>query len=402
MRLKWIPLCLFGAALAACDENSGAAPLSCVGADCVVVTTGRYNPDFTGVGTINTLDVGANNKITTAIDATLDPDVDLALRGEELVVLNRSTGTVRLYDTRTWMVKAEASAGDATHPAAASFPTSVYWIPSSLEVVVGFSGNDQDHALGVIDLATPEAGVKTWIALPVDAADTDGKAEPSSFYPCNGKLYVLLQSYAFDSSTFAVTYYPAKIAQLDGTRPTAVERTIALVGKNPNGITPAEGSCANVLVSSAGNLTTAPDGTSGIESVDLGKDASGGYLLTDQQLMGRASSVVAMSSSLAFVAHWTDLQPNDDGVIFLASAKVVAINPSTKAVIGDVLPKAGNIAFLKVSPSNKLFVGTGLYNGMEETGKLKKGLYIGPATGEGVPTTPLDFIDTPNGIAFER
>ena len=385
----------------ACDEANKAAPRSCIGSGCVVVTTGRYNPDFTGVGTLNTIELPGKT-VTTAIDATLDPDVDLAVRGEEAVVLNRTTGTLRLYNARSWQVLAEASAGDTDHPAAASLPTSLHWKPDSLEVFVAFSGNDKDHAIGVVDLAQPAAGVERWISVAPDAADVDGKPEMSTFYACKDKLYVLAQNYSVDFAAFTVTYYPARIVQIDRKAPGAVERTISLVGKNPTSITAAGAGCDKVFVSTSDNLSTAPDGKSGIESVDLSKDASSGFLLTDQQIDGRATSVVGVTSSLAFLAQWTDLKPNDMGFIYLSAAKVVAFNPETKTLIGDVTKKAGNIAFLKLSPDNQLFVGTGLFNNMEEAGTLKRGLYFGPADGSGLPQTPIDLIDTPSGIAFEE
>ncbi len=391
----------FASLLAACDDPQLTAPKSCIGPGCIVVTTGRYNPDFTGVGTLNTVEQ-PGNKITTAIDATLDPDVDLAARGEELLVLNRTTGTLRLYDARTWQVKVEASTGDATHPAAASIPSSMYWRPGSLEVLVSFGGNDKDHAIGVVDLAQPAAGVVRWIPVAPDAADPDGKPEPSTFYACGDKLYVLQQSYSIDFASFTVTYYPASILQLDAKQPSAVERTITLVGKNPTSITAAGAGCDKVLVSTSGNLSTVPDGASGIESVELGKGASSGFLLTDQQLSGRATSVIGVSASLAFLAEWTDLVPDEQGFVYLSSAKVVAFNPSTKALLGDVTKKAGNVAFVKLSPDNRLFVGTGLFNNMAEAGKLKRGLYFGTADGSGLSDSGLDLVDTPSAIAFEQ
>ena len=66
----------------------------CYGDGCAIITTSKYNPDFTGVGTLNTVKF-PDRTIVRNLDTTLDPDIALAVQGNDLWVLNRAVASLR-------------------------------------------------------------------------------------------------------------------------------------------------------------------------------------------------------------------------------------------------------------------------------------------------------------------
>jgi hypothetical protein len=299
-------------------------------------------------------------------------------------------------------VKSEIPTGATSAPNGTSFPREAWVQPGSNQIFVSLSGNDGAHAIGVLDRTQPNLGVVKFIAVPVAAGDSDGKPEAQSFYACKGKLYVTLLDYTLNGSV--VTYKPGRIGIIDPQAAT-FEGTILLNGQNPGAIVAADPdatACETVLVADGGQLMTVPDGTAGIELVNLSSKASAGIKLGDQMLSGRPNLVSLAGKSLAFAAIYFDPQPNPMGMIFLSSAKVVAFDPKTFQLKGDVTGKAGNINFASVSPDGQsLFVGAGLFAGTMATDKLKAGLYVGPADGTMLPMTPIDLMQTPAAIAFQ-
>ncbi len=425
-----IALGLAGASAGCTSTGAEPGRAGCVGAGCAIVVTSHFNPDFTGNGTINTVTTANPPLITSNLDSTLDPDVAIQItQGDqeglgqaEALFLNQDTGSLRRYDLTDFQVLGEFPTGDSTAPASAAFPHDLYELPGSTVVYVTLSGNDSAHALGIVDVSAGNedasvanaGGTIQYVNLPTVTGDTDGEPNPGNLYFCNGLLYVLQQNYSLAPSTYVVTYQPGTIAIVDPVQK-AVLGTIQLMGKNPSAIVPqTAGQCGNVLVAQASGQTTVPDGTGGIEKVDLANRKSLGWLTQDTTLGGRPASVVLASASLGFVTLYYDPELNSFGETFLASVKVSAFNPQTGALINDVTPKkAGQIDFVKVSLDGQLWVGVGPYSDVTDTTRLAEGLYRGRADGTMLPSTPLSgeatdggsppgvLANIPSNIAFE-
>lgn len=387
------------ALVAGCGNGTPAEVRGCWGADCAIVTTSHYNPDYSGVGTINAVQM-SQSKIVRGIDSSLDPDVAVEIAGPKLYVLNRTVGSLRTYDLAKIAIEEEIATGAAEAPNTASQPFGFWRSDTSSKIYVSLAGNDAAHALGIIDEATPNAGVVKFIGVPAAAADSDGHPELSDLYACNGTLYALSQSYTYGG--VGVTYAEGRIAVIDLKSDTFVG-FISLVGKNPGAIVAEGDDCSKVLVATAADLTSPPDGTGGIERVDLTARTSAGFIARDSDLGGRPFSLTRVSSKLWYVGMYFDPQPDSTGKLVLGSAKVAAWNPAAPAAtLGDATGKAGFINFVELGPDGQLYVGVGTFAGTSDSPKLAEGLYIGKADGSLLPTTPLDLGDTPSAIAFQR
>jgi hypothetical protein len=387
-------------AVAGCD-NAKPAPADlrgCWGSGCAIVTTSHYNPDFSGVGTINAVQMN-QSKIVRGLDSSLDPDVAIDVSAnDKLYVLNRTTGSLRRYDFASIAVEEEIPTGNQDAPNTTSAPFEFLRDSASTKIYVSLAGNDADHALGVLDESMPNAGVTKFVGVPAASDDTDGKPELSSLYSCNGTLYALSQSYTFAGA--GITYSAGRIAVIDEKSDT-FQGFIPLAGKNPGAIVPEGDDCSKVLVATSSDLSTVPDGTGGIERVDLTAKSSSGFITHDTDLQGRPSSLTKVSSKLWYVGMYFDPQPNDQGQIQLSSSKVVAWNPTTAAVSGDATGKAGFINFVQLGTDNQLYVGVGVFAGANDPSKLAQGLYVGKADGSMITAAPIDLGDTPSAIAFQ-
>jgi hypothetical protein len=388
-------------AVAGCGGGKSPPPnvRGCWGDDCAIIATSHYNADYTGVGTLNAVEL-SKQKIVKNLDASLDPDVAMSIENGKLYVLNRDTaGSLRRYDLATFTVEHEIATGTHEAPNTASAPFA-FWRDGKGKVYVSLAGNDAAHAVGVLDESQPDAGVVKYIAVPAAATDPDGKPEVAAVHACDGTLYVLTQDYTLSGNSI-VYNAPGRIAVIDLASATTVG-FIALTGKNPAAIA-AEGSdCGQVLVATSSDLTSSPDGTAGLERVDLRARMSKGFVAADTAIAGRPYSIAVVSPTLAFVGMYFDPQPDATGKIVLGSAKVVAWNPKTGAVTGDVTGKAGFINFVARGGDGKLYVAVGTFAGAPEPGKLAQGLYVGPADGSRLPATPIDLGDTPSAIAFQN
>jgi hypothetical protein len=391
MNARSLVLCAL--ALAACNSTDDHG--LCLGNQCVAVATSVFNPDFTGMGTLNTVDI-ATRAPHTAIDATLDPDTTMRIEGQELFVLMRDTGSLRIYDPKTFAVKLELTLGDTDHPAGKSYPQD-FWVNDDGKIWVTLSGNDAAHSLAIVDRNNP--GALAYVGLPQDPADTDGKPEPFGLYSCNDKLYVLLQSYTLDPMSYAVKYQPGRIAIVDPSSRTS-RGAITLTGKNPFDIAAISGDdCNQVVVSNAAGLTTPPDGQGDLEHVDLDAGASKSVLITDNALAGRPTLLAPVNDHLMYVAQYFDPQADSMGLVLLSSVKVVAFDPTAGKVLNDVTGKFGNVNFLRVHGGN-LFLGAGVFAAQEDPTKQPRGLYIGDADGKILTTPPIDLSLTPSAIAL--
>jgi len=393
---------LVGAALALAGCGGSGQPANvrgCWGSDCAIVATSHFNPDYSGVGTLNAVEM-SQSKIVRGLDSSLDPDVGVDIGGDKLYVLNRDVGSLRTYDLATVAIEEEIATGGAGAPNTTSAPFAFWRSDTSTKIYVTLAGNDGAHALGVVDEATPNAGVVQFIEVPADAADSDGHPELSSLYACNGKLYVLSQSYTYGGS--GVTYAQGRIAVIDLASDKFVG-FITLAGKNPAAIAAEGGDCSKVLVATSSDLTTVPDGTGGIERVDLTAQATSGFVALDSDVGGRPFSLTPVSSSLWYVGMYFDPQPDGTGKIVLSSAKLSVWNPATpKSIVADATGKTGFISFAELGTDNQLYVGVGSFSGAADAAKLPVGMYIGKADGTMLPSTPIDLGDTPSAIAFQK
>jgi DNA-binding beta-propeller fold protein YncE len=391
-----LALVALSSSLAGCGNGAAAPDLKKTKR--AIVNTSHYNPDFSGNGILNTVSF-PGNQVQLGIDATLDPDTFIHVESDTLYMVNEDTGSVRLYDPASFTVRAEISTGGAGAPNGTSFPHEIYVAPGTTKIYVALSGNDAAHAVGVLDTAQPNAGVVKYITIP--AADPDGKPEATNLYACQGKLYVTLLDYTLSGTT--VTYQAGRIGVID-LATDSFEGVIQLVGQNPSAVVAASKdatSCGSVLVLDGGQLQTVPDGTAGIEAVDLTGRSSAGLRIADTALGGRPDALALASARLGFVAIYFDPQKNAMGDTYLASTKVVKIDPQAGTLLGDISGKAGNINFVRVSPDGQLFVGAGLFAGTPATDKLAQGLYLGPADGTMLPMAPIDLGQTPAAIGFQ-
>jgi hypothetical protein len=379
------------------NNTDGGPPQFCLGDNCVIINTSHFNPDFSGSGTINTIKT-PELSVTRDIDATLDPDTVIKVANDRVYILNMDSGSLRIYDERTFHALLEIPTGDATAPNGGSFPHDFF--VRGDKIYVAFGGNPSANAIGVIDTRTPAAGVVKWIAVPAAAGDMDGKPEAGNLFACDDTLWVSFADYFFDGSK--VVWAPhARLVGVDFATDT-MGPTIPLTGSNAGVIAQDGADCHTVLVASSGNQTSVPDGTSGIERVDLRAHTSAGFVLADTALQGRPSAIETVSPTLAFVSVFFDPQPQPNGGgLILSSAKVVAVNPQAATVGADVTGKAGFVSFVRVGPSKQLFVGAGQFAGLDDPTKLKTAVYVGPSDGSALPATGIDLGQTPAAIAFE-
>ncbi len=405
--MKRITLFLVAAAaIAGCYNGNKIKPApadvrGCWGTGCAMVTTSHYNPDFSGVGTLNAVDQ-SQSKILTGLDTSLDPDVTMYTNsdGTKLYILNRTVGSLRRYDFASLMVEEEIATGSTDAPNTTSAPFDFLRDPTagSTKIYVTLAGNDAAHAIGILDESQPNAGVTKFVNVPADAADSDGMPELANLYACNGSIYALSESYTYMGSS--VVYAEGRIAVIDEATDT-LTGFITLTGKNPGAIV-AEGSdCEKVLVVTSSDLTTVPDGTSGIERVDLTAKTTSGFVTPDTALGGRPFSLTKVSSKLWYVGMYFDPQPDAMGTVQLSSAKVASWDPSTGTVGSDTTGKAGFINFVQLGNDNQLYVGVGVFAGESDSTKLAQGLYIGKADGSMITAAAIDLGDTPSAIAFQ-
>jgi DNA-binding beta-propeller fold protein YncE len=361
--------------------------------DFAVVTT---SGGFGAGGAVNTIRL-SDMMVVQGLDTTIDQDNQVRIVNGKAYVLNRGPGTLRIYDIKTWKSPVEIPTGDATAPHAMSNPLDVLVIPGSSKLYVTTSGNDAAHALGIID-TNDTSGVIKWIELPVAAADADGMPGAGYLYGCGGKAYALMGDYDY------TTFQPvgsSRIAVID-TATDKFESFITLSAQSPTAIVATSSDCNEVLVAQSGPFGVLPDGKGGIERVNLSQKKSLGMLLSDTQLDGRPNTITIASSSVAFASIYFDPQPDPgSGMLILSSTKVIAFNPTSGAILGDVLGKSLYVAFTAVTPNNLIAIGVDSYPGGLGDGKLPSGLYVGKADGKAISETPIDLGQNPYAISFQ-
>lgn len=352
-----------------------------------IITTASMS---SGTGALNTVTLAAEHQVTPAIDTTLDSDTDVRCLGGKCYLLNRTHGTLRIYDPTTWQNTVEIKTGNTDAPHGFSNPHEAYPIPSSTKVYLALTGNDAAHAIGIIDTTQPEAGVIGWIAIPLATADTDGKPEVNNLHYCNGLIYATVED--LDENNWFTPTGPSRIVVIDPATDTLdANPIIQLQGYNPFNWGVEGSGCDRMLVANAANQFGALDGTGGIERVDLTARASLGVIATDMHLGGHPAAVVVASSTVAFAL--INYQLN---TAYLS--KVVKFNPSsTGDTVSDVTLPASYIAFIKFAPPSQLFVGVTF--GDTSKGQLAPGVYIGPADGTAIGPPLLDLGQAPYAMS---
>ena len=386
-------VCLVGLLLfTGCDRSgSGESPDAGGSIGFALVTTASYTstPPSGALGTVRLED----RRVATAIDTTLDADNDVRCAGGHCYVLDRTHGTVRIYDPAAGFRNAvEIRTGDTSFPAAQSNPHDALPIPGTSKLYVVLYNNRAAQALGVIDSDSAPAGqgVMRFVALPQAAGDADGRPEPNNLYFCQGLVYVTLEDLDTGSPNYAPTG-PGRIVAVDPGRDEVVAE-IQLAGDNPvalAALTDDGSDCRRVLVADGSLQFGAATGRGGIEEVDLGQRRSIRMVALDTALGGHPGSVTLISSTLGYaVLNLADF-----------TSKVVAFQPTTGALLGDVAGPAGYIPFVQRTPAGReIYVGVN--SGDPGNGQFAPGLYIGPADGSRLVATPIDLGQSPNAISF--
>ena len=358
------------------------------GATTAVVTTSSLMT----FGALNTVRL-ADKTVTKQIDTTLDQDNAVEAQGGKVLVLDRTHGSLRVYDPgAAFKSPIEIATGDMTAPNGKSNPHDAVLVPATSKIYVAMYGNDADHAVGLVDTTQPAKGVLKWIAVPKAGSPLP---RANNLYFCGPYVYVVLEDL---DAMYGVTG-PGRIAVIDPKTDALVMDTpiITLAGKNPGSGTqfaitqadPKAGSCDLVLVANGGdfNVPKAPNG-GGIEVVDLTRRKSLGLLLTDKDLGGDPGSISTVNANLAYA-----IINNAD-----FTQKVVAIDPMNKKVLGDVFGPSGFLTFAQASPDGQLFVGAA--KGDMAKGQPAIGLYVGPADGMKLSATAIDLGQAPYAVSF--
>ena len=350
-----------------------------------VLVAGDFNSPL---GSLSTMSL-ADRSLKKNLDTSIDSDSIVRAYNGKVYVLGRLKGTLRIYDPAAGFTKpVEIVTGDGMVPHDKTDPTDVLAIPASSKLYVALYTNDANHAVGVIDSTRPGDGVVKWIAVPA-SAKTD-LPRPTQLWFCGPLVYVLLEDL---DKQFALTG-PGRIAIIDPRTDKLVEdgqpNVITLMGNNPGGgfpygMTRMGAGCDDVLVSAAGDLSGKTMDMGGIERVDLTMRKSSGLLFTGTDLKGNLGSITAASPHLLYA------------VVGSFPNKVVALDPTDKKVLGDVLGPASFIPFVQVTPDGKqVFIG--INSGM--MGGTSAGLYAAPADGMKITSMPTVLDQPPYGIAF--
>lgn len=304
--------------------------------------------------------------------------------GSKVYVLDQTHGTARAYDTAQDFVGPTELllAKSPEVPAPQANPYDLYIDGATSKAYVTLYGGfgstavTGSTALGVVDLNQPTAGIASFIPLPVAAGDTDNNPDATRLHACGDVLYVLLQD--LDRSTYR-SVGPGRLAKVS-LREQRVLSTIQLAGENPTALSVLPG-CSEAIIGSAGDqLSGSLSGRSGVERVDLVNERSLGLTLRDSDLGGNVSTLEAASGRDVFVDVSRRVGMNYENDVYLLDA---VSGVRSQRLLGPMR----YVPSLRVV-GQRLIV---LSAGSAGNGQLPPGLYIGPANGDALPTTPIDL-----------
>jgi len=337
-----------------------------------------------GTGTLNTIAL-ADHKVTMGIDNTLDQDNDVFYGNGMAFVLDHTHSTLRVYDpSKNFVSPVEIKLGANGNPHA------VAAVPTTTRAYVTMYGLAGAQAVAVIDWSKPQMGVVKSIAIPTATKDPDGIPEANDAWLCGQFVYVTLQD--LDETKNFVPTGPSRMAVIDTTKDALDGMNggiLQLAGANPNGVAASGGGCDQVLVAEAGNQFADPDGTGGIEAVDLSLRQTGGLLLKDTDLMGHPSTMATnVDKKLVFTVLTVQMG---------SGSQLVAVDYAGKKLGASLLPTAGFIRFASVSADGQLWAAVDFpaMNGMPAAG-----LYVGKADGTALPSQAIQLSQAPYSIAF--
>lgn len=304
--------------------------------------------------------------------------------GSKVYVLDQTHGTARAYDTAQDFVGPTELllAKSPEVPAPQANPYDLYIDAAASKAYVTLYGGFGSTAvtgataLGVVDLNQPTAGIASFIPLPVAAGDTDNNPDATRLHACGDVLYVLLQD--LDRSTYR-SVGPGRLAKVS-LREQRLLSTIQLAGENPTALSVLPG-CSEAVIGSAGDqLSGSLSGRSGVERVDLINERSLGLTLRDSDLGGNVSTLEAASGRDVFVDVSRRVGMNYENDVYLLDA---VSGVRSQRLLGPMR----YVPSLRVV-GQRLIV---LSAGSAGNGQLPPGLYIGPANGDALPTTPIDL-----------
>lgn len=388
--------CTDGTQMGAADLGSTAPGDLATGADGggprpTLVVAGS---DFT-TGSLSTVELPGLT-VQKNVD-TVDKQPVVRAFGSKVYVLDQTRGALRTYDVgaRGFQSPVDspvsktpevAGAQANPHDLFVDVPRNVAYV--TLYGAFGSTAVTGQTALGVIDLSQPQQGIKSFIQVSVAGLDTDNNPDADRLIGCGDYLYVLLQNLDRNKG-----YKPAgggtiMRVNLVGTMQT---RYIPLTGQNPVSMAILS-DCSEALVGSAGDqLSGALTGMSGVERVDLKAAASPGLALTDIQLGGNVSALDAADPTRVFV----DVSVKG-AMAGSYSNTVYVVDAVAKTKGAALLGPMSYVAGVRVL-SDQLVV---LSAGAPGAGQLKTGVFLGPASGQPLPTTPLEVGLPPQSVAL--
>ena len=333
-------------------------------------------------GALHTIELSTLN-VRRNIDV-VDAQPVVRAYGSTVYVLDQTHGTARAYNTaQDFAAPTELLLAKAPMvPAAQANPYDLYVDAAASRAYVTLYGSFGStavtgaSALGVIDLTQPTAGIREFIPLPVVVGDSDNNPDATRLHACGDSLYVLLQD--LDRTTYKPVG-PGRLAVVS-MREGRLLKTIQLAGENPTALSVLPG-CTEAIVGSAGDqLSGMLSGKSGIERIDLASDRSPGLVLRDSDLGGNVSTLEATNARDVFVDVSRRVGMNYENDVFLVDA---VSGLRSQKLLGPMR----YVPSLRVVGQRVVVLSAGSAG----SGQLPPGLYIGPANGEALPTTPIDL-----------
>ncbi len=336
--------------------------------------------DFTS-GALSTLDL-VGRTVNKGLD-TIDAQPVVRVLGGKVYVLDQTHGVVRTYDPdKGWKNPTEFSVGNNDVPAGQANPHDIYVDAATQRAYLTLYGSfgsskvDGAHALAVVDLKTPAAGIQSFIPLDASVWDSDKNPDADRLFACGGTLYVTLQD--LDRNAGYKPAGPARLAAISLAKPDSA-RYIQLAGQNPIAVAVAA-DCSSVLIGQGDfQFDDLPNGKGGIEQVDLVSQKSLGLLFTDTSLGGHVSALSATDASHAFV----DVQ-SKSGMDYQNNEYALDVTGQKKGAL--VLGPMAFVAGIRVYEGLLLVLSAGT----PKAGQLMTGVYLGPADGQPLATQPLD------------